>query len=52
MSQEPTPQFQILGQEPLEFLGTLLLAINLFFACLFIALFLFYMIFEPQPILS
>ncbi len=43
---EPSSTFQILGQPLSEFAATLAQAIVLFFSCVFIALFLFFMLFE------
>jgi len=46
MSQRPT-ELQILGQPLGEFAGTIAQLIVLFFSCLFIGLFLVFMLFEP-----
>lgn len=37
---------QIMGQTPLEFVGSAILTITLFFSCLFIGMFIVYILFD------
>ncbi|WP_287127673.1 hypothetical protein [Candidatus Cyanaurora vandensis] len=39
---------QVFGQPPLAFLGSVVLAVVLVFSCLFIGLFIVYILFEGQ----